>query len=581
MKKYSTYYIICFLLFAATQNGTAQQISIDRGIRVASLWCFPSVTDSTTYFYLPINGKLSKNENNDPQFSFIRYVNDALETKATINSSMGIAGGGGILHFLVEYDTPPSLIENAEAALKQQTNNRNVKIKGPILFTAGNYALISTIINPDNGQQEKKLFATGMAPVLEGSRVALSFSMDAKSSKILMESFNTSTPDLSLVFDLSFNGLSDAYDAELLIDWSEVKKSFGVKAGVQLYVVGVEAEYAIDKLIKNNGITLKTVGTDANTEALLNNVYGKLLTLLFEPASPEVFPQNHSSSAVADAISAVMGGSGSANSYGIGISAGFHLKEMTTEGKSVIRFNSRTSSSRHHYITFNIGDLYAKYGNNKNVFKTVSLDDPKYQVRNIQVGLDGDLANEFDNMINNVSVTLKKVHDDSTETIEQLSIDKKKMVSGEQQFLSYGAVGDTNRLGWFNYQYKTSFQFSGGKFFETGWKTQSDAHISVYSPYQRKHIAIDGDTSVFKNRNVRVVLVQISYPFFNEVRKEQISIRQGEDLSNKKFDITLPLNQPEYSYKISWVSPDGKTTSATGNDNTGIIFIDTISSSQQ
>ena len=150
------------------------------------------------------------------------------------------------------------------------------------------------------------------------------------------------------------------------------------------------------------------------------------------------------------------------------------------------------------------------------------------------------------------------------------------MLSGEMQFLNYHAVGDTDRLGWLSYQYKTSFQFTGGKVFETPWKTQSDAHISVYSPYQRKQILIDGDTSVLKSRNIRVVVVQISYPFFNEIRKEQITIRPSDDLSTKKFDITLPLNHPEYSYKISWITQDGKTETTSRSDNSGIIFIDSL-----
>ena len=86
---------------------------------------------------------------------------------------------------------------------------------------------------------------------------------------------------------MTFTGLTDAYDAELTIDWSEVRKTMGIKGGLSVYVVSLEAEHMIDDSIKTNAIKLKTTGSDAATEALLTNVYNKLLTLLFEPAAAE------------------------------------------------------------------------------------------------------------------------------------------------------------------------------------------------------------------------------------------------------------------------------------------------------
>ena len=112
----------------------------------------------------------------------------------------------------------PPQVTKAQEDLRRIKNNKKAVIQGPLIFKEGRYSLISSIINPETGQGEKRLFAVGNAPVLEGSKIALSFSLDAKNSKILLESFKTSTPDLSLVFDMTFTGLTDAYDAELTID---------------------------------------------------------------------------------------------------------------------------------------------------------------------------------------------------------------------------------------------------------------------------------------------------------------------------------------------------------------------------
>jgi hypothetical protein len=393
----------------------------------------------------------------------------------------------------------------------------------------------------------------------------------------LLESFRNSTPDLSLVFDMTFSGITDAYDAELTIDWSEVRKTWGVKGGLTVYVVSLEAEYMIDELFKKNAIKLKTTGSDAATEALINNVYGKLLTLMFEPAPPEQNNQQ-GSAGLTDAISAILGnGQGQGvRSVGFGLNAGFKMKELKTTGASVVSFNTRSVVERHHYITFNLGNFYAKYGNDERHFKTVSLDDPAFSVRQVMVGIDGDLVPEFQKMINNVTITLKKQHDNGEETIEQLSLDKKNVQDGSQKYMSYGAVGDTSRMNWLSYQYKTSFQFSGGKSFETAWKEQSDALISVYTPYTRKEILVDGDMNVLKTRGVRAVIVQVEYPFFNEIRKAQVSLRPGDDLNKKMFEITLPLQNQEYNYKITWMMNDGKSKVSAGKDNSGIIFVDNI-----
>jgi hypothetical protein len=576
MRKLKLYTLVVMVLAACCQLNS-QQVLIDRGIRANGLWCFPLITDTSTYLYLPSNARLSNNESKEPEFSFVRYVNDALDAKVAENSSIGFAGGGGVLHFLVEYQTDPALLVKATDDIRKLTNNKKAAIRGPLLFKDGRYALISSIINPETGQGEKRLFAVGSAPVLEGSKIALSFSMDAKNSKILMESFKTNTPDLSLVFDMTFAGLTDAYDAELTIDWSEVRKSMGIKAGVSIYVVSVNAEYAIDELFKKNAIKLKVTGGDAASEALMTNVYNKLLTLLFEPAPPE---QNNeqNNGGLTQAIAAIMnsGSSGSGNGIGIGVNAGFRYKEMKTSGTSIVSFNTRSLTERHHFITFNIGSFYSKYGTDQNFFKTVSLDDPAFQVRQVLVGIDGDIVPEFEKMINNVTVTLKKAHDSGDETVGQLSLDKKGLQSGSQKFLTYGAVGDTNRINWLNYQYKTSFQFVGGKSYETPWKQQSDALISVYTPYERKLISIDGDANLIKSKNVRAMVIQVEYPFFNETRRTQISVRPTDDFSSKSIEITLPLQQPEYKYKITWIMNDGKTKESTGKDNSGIIFIDHI-----
>ncbi len=404
---------------------SAQQIQIDRGIRAAGLWCFPLLSDSLTYLYLPDMASLAKKTNSKPEFSFMRYVDN---TTPSANSSETIseAAGGAILHFLVEYSTPPDTVTAAQQYLRDLLGIEDIKVRGPVIFEKGSYSLVSSVLNPQTGQKTNSLLALGEAPVLEGSKIALSFELTPEKSKILLESFQMSTPDISLTFDFSFSGLTDAYHAELLIDWKEVRESKAFEAGGSLYFISADVKASFDKLMRENAIKLTTYGEDDNMDALLNTVYDKLLSLLFDPVKPENVPEDKKGG-LTDAISSLVGSKGllgSRKTTGFGLNVGFQLKEMNSEGTSKLNFNSRSTVTRHHFIVFNIGDIYWKYGQNEDYFKTVNIFDPDFSQREVHVSVDGSLEPEFTKFINNVTVTLRKKHQNGDETIKELYVDK-------------------------------------------------------------------------------------------------------------------------------------------------------------
>lgn len=577
MKKI-TQYITVLLLLSIMQVGSlrAQQIMIDRGVKAGDLWCFPLLTDTLVYQYLPSDARLGTDDSGQPQFSFLRYVNNAKDTTAG-NNSITKAGGGAILNFLVLYDTPQKKVNEAKQKLKEILHNDDVVLRGPLIFSGGRYALISSIIN-SNGKEETKLLATGNAPVLEGSRIALSFELDPKASKTLLESFQMATPDISIVFDMTFNGITDAYQAELVVNWEDVKKAESMSAGATVYFVSADVERSIEELKRNNAIKLTTVGSDAHMEALLNNVYQRLVELLFQPIDPERVA-NNAQSGLMDMIGSLIkpnASLGSRKLFGFGLNAAYKLRDFKSTGKSVMNFNSRMNVERHHLIAFNIGDFYKKYGNNPKFFKSVSLEDPDFQQREIFVSVDGNLLPEFDKLINNITVTLKKTHENGDVTLKEMNITKKNLNDNQMTPLIYGSISDKDRLNWLNYEYKTNFQFQGGKSYETPWTKQNAGMINVFAPYERRTVQLDGDVDALKAAKVRAITVQLDYPFFNDSRRPMLTMKPSEPLGEKKFDITLPTNVYEYNYEINWILGDGSTKSANGKNKSGYLFIDNI-----
>ncbi|MEZ4824908.1 MAG: hypothetical protein R3C61_01240 [Bacteroidia bacterium] len=568
---------IFFFLFLLTgMQVQAQQILIDRGIRAAGLWCFPLLTDSLTYLYLPSEGKLATDAEGNPQFSLLRYIINK-PTGASSGSAITDADGGAVLHFLFLYDTPEDQVKNAQKSLQEKLNNEEVKLRGPVIFDKGRYTLISSILKPAPGQKEVEVLSTGEAPVLEGSKIALTFDLTPQKSKLLMESLTMKTSDISVVFDLGFSGLTDSYNAKLEIDWTEVRKSESFKAGGSIYFVSADVGMAFDRLRRDNAIRLTTIGENANLDGLLNTVYDKLLKMLFDPVPPERVPQDQQGG-LADAIGAMVGGAlNSRNTTGFGLSVGFQLKDFKTEGTSVLTFNGRSTVDRHHFITFNAGDLYNRYGKDEKFFRDVPLWDPAFQQREIFVGVDGEMEKEFSTMLNSVSVNLRKKHQGGQETMKSVLIQRATFQNFNGKLsMVYGSVKDTNRVQWLDYEYQTQWQFQGGGSYVTPWQTENSAMINLYTPFRRHKIELEGDLAGLETQGVRAIILEIAYPFFDQAKKVRQTIRPGDDLSTKGMEITLPNEIDTVDYSITWIKKDGSKLEYKGQDQYGLIFLDEL-----
>ena len=94
-------------------------------------------------------------------------------------------------------------------------------MKAPIICKQARYTLVSSTL----ANEKKDVLKTGDAPVLENSSMAFSFELSPKDSKILIESFNTGTADVSIVFDFTFEGLSDSYEAKLEVNWTKMQQT--------------------------------------------------------------------------------------------------------------------------------------------------------------------------------------------------------------------------------------------------------------------------------------------------------------------------------------------------------------------
>ena len=562
----------------AVGTASAQMVLMDRGVRAGGLWCFPVTTDSLEYVYLPFSARLAEDEKGQPQFSFVRYVVNTPGDSAS-SATITEARGGGILHFLVLLDTPDAMVKDAEKALREKLKQDKIRVRGPLVFADGRYNLISSVLRSGNKAPDREVIATGRAPVLEGNRLALSFDLDPEHASLLQQSFQMNTPDVSLVFDMTFNGLSEAYDADITIDWSEVRNSKSFGAGGTVYFISADVEMAFDELFKNHAIKMRSSGSDATMEGLLNTVYNKLLELMFRPVEPERVPADQRGGLM-DALTKAFEGNGAMGARkmtGFGASVGFQLKEMKSSGTSHLTFNHRSNVERHSFVAFNIGDFYKRYGKDPRYFRAVNLGDPTFQQREVHVGVDAALIPDFDRYVNTVTVTLRKDHQGGEQTLREVVLDRAAVKKGVDDLrMIYGWNGDSDRMAWLDYAYRTRWSFKGGGSFETDWVKTSAPMIDLFAPYEHRTVQLVGDAASLKTRGVRAVVVQIDYPFFGERRKPQLVLRPEEAIEEKQVQLTLPLGQPDYDYVVTWQMEGNKRLTDKRRDASGLIFVDEL-----
>lgn len=555
----------------------AQQVLVDQGTRVEGLWCFPSVNDPDQWYYVPASARLAEDENGEPRFSFLRYVVNEPSAEDG-NRTITEAEGGGILTLMVTYETPADQVQSADRALRQRDpDNENVSLRGPLTFKSGRYILISSILRED-GEQSQQVLATGNAPVFEGNEVAFSFDVTPEQSKILLESFAMQTPDVSIFFDMVFEGLTDGFDAELFIDWEEVASATTIGGGVSVAggILGADAEKTVEDLLKSNAIRIETRGENATMEALLQRATERLLGLLFVPEEPAAAEEGAGSGDFLEGlIGALKESVSSKNISAISFSLKYQMKEIKRTGSTRLHFNNQAPTDRNATLVANIGDLYGRFQNDPERFRTVNLDDAAFQQREIHVGIDGAILSEFERFINGVTVTLRKVHQNNQQTIQEIKVDRAAFEAGQRDFsMVYGWNGDEDRDAWLDYEYRTRWSFVGGGRLETDWKATNANMIDLFTPYERTTIEFFADNETLREEGVRAVSVHVEYDFFEGRQSRDVAFRVGEEIDGQQIEVTLPLGQEGYDYQVTWIRKGALPVFLEQQDDTGVIFLD-------
>lgn len=275
----------CFfilLLFSCTL-ATAQDILLDKTVRAGELTLFQSVSNPNEYYYLSDKPKLAVDPaTGKPQFSFLRYVDNQ---RGTGDSPKDEGEGGGIIHCVVEMGVTQEQLSGARQGL-QQVNPGGV-IKGPAIYSGGTIALISSVNDPQSGFA-RKVLGLGKAPILDGQKAAISITLTKLGAKVLWESFQTPTPDMSFSFEMDLKGYKSPRRAIIEANFEQIytHQSFSAAAITRQgnVMLAGEINLAFEDLYKSGAIKVTTYNPDENLEKAVEDAYSKLTRMMFDPA---------------------------------------------------------------------------------------------------------------------------------------------------------------------------------------------------------------------------------------------------------------------------------------------------------
>jgi len=472
-------------------------------IQAGSVMLFKDHTDEHGYHYMPLMPRIATWPDGTPKFSFLQYVRTGKEVT------------GGVLHFLITYALTDEQLREAEKEL--QKIDEDGKILGPVPFTKGEFHIISSTAG-EGGIFTRKVTGTGKAPLLAGAEAAVSIALNEEGSTFLMESFKRPTSDVSVQLVMTYQGLTPAYEASLVVNWDKVYEHHEFKAEIGNFFTSAKISAVFDELKEQGAIQLEVTGEDTKMDDLLTTAYNILTKMMFE-AKP----------VATEDLGKAKGKSGSnwlGKLFGQA-HASYSMKKVKMSGLYTVDLRRRKRDQREIPLTGNIGNFYEKYGENQEIFGVVDLDDPTFEERTIHVILDGEDLETFGQFINFAGITFKKEYED------------KDMKSVNKPLWSY--IGGLEVAG--------------------SWQKTSQPVITLAPPHRYRFIEVLAEEENMNEHGIIRVAVQFRHTNFGKEIQREVVLRKGEPLNLDYFYFHEP-NNLEYEYSIMWLLRTGKRVSS-------------------
>ncbi|HPW17352.1 MAG TPA: hypothetical protein PLP83_03105 [Candidatus Aminicenantes bacterium] len=243
----------------------------------------------------------------------------------------------------------------------------------------------------------------------------------------------------------------------------------------------------------------------------------------------------------------------------VSVQVGYSFKRVKMSGNYEVDMRKRLREDRDIVMSGNIGGVFQRYGEDRRFFSVVSLDDPTFQERAVEVILDGQDAADFKSYINAVSVLFRKQRFSGPPmTGEVKFVDQQFAQSGNRQTFKYGRLNEA-ATEWLDYEYKPKWSLYGGVEWEGEWTKTSDSVLTLSPPVRRRTVEISVDEDNILKSGVKALAVQVKHSLYGkDILKEVVIDYDKGDPLQTDYTYMHEDGNLGYSYKVVWLFLDGR-----------------------
>ena len=541
------------------------------------LWPMVLAIPEKHYYYLPPPPRVALDEQGRPQFLFIKFTTEKSEEEGGVS--------GGILHFLCTYGL--SAAQEKELGEKLAEKVKGAKLMGALPMELGSedssFRVISATLT-DEGFT-RSLITSGKAPIMPGMKVAAAARLDARGAVLLEETLKKPTSDISVEFDLAYTAFLPAFDGTITVEWSKVKSNFeqyslqyehwttdksrgGLFGGLWdgLFGKPQEHHYKYDEVqsvydfmceqeLVNIEWTEEIVDERVN---VIREAFMKLFTDMFFNRQAEEMDFGEEEDKEGDDKEKVdwkekaTGRTFNVNTYSM----------KSSESFRDVKYHLRTNLPIKVPYTAvgNIsGDWYRRLkAENPDCFAEVNLDDPFFQHRSIIFGLDLDAIDMFGDIVNYVTVEVRKKRTSGRDFTDSLTFNKayidKHGVSGT---ITYAKMREDDPGA---FEWKAQWSMRGGRMFppDPQWQKGDWEGLTLTPPVAPMLVEVGAAHEDMKELGFTGVTIKLRYRQYGKSYDDPDTLRlyvdKGEAMGQKR--IFVDRDALKYDYQITWYHKD-------------------------
>jgi hypothetical protein len=245
----------------------------------------------------------------------------------------------------------------------------------------------------------------------------------------------------------------------------------------------------------------------------------------------------------------------------LSIEIGYVFRRIKQTGRYEIDLRQRLREDRELTMAGNIGGFIRGRADQTRHLLEVNLDDPFFEDRTVEILLDGQDYQDFENYVNAVEVQLRREHAGGVPTEGSVVFGKEQFADdGNRLTWTYPRLGDPPEA-WLGYSYKVNWSFHGGARAEGDWRANDESVLTLSSPVRYRTLRVTFDDDDLRRNGVRAVVVQFRHRLLGKTvtREVLVDYQRGDPLSTS-YRYLAPPNDDRYEVRAIWVTEDGRET---------------------